>query len=437
MSLNIPDNANEIVQRAKTDVQRVVQESNPFLKNSWFSALITGYGNRIFDFYIQLKEAIKQSFPDTAENEFLERWAAIWSRIRNAATNAQGNIVATGTTGTVITINTSFVASDGKIYTSDSAVTITSSIIAITSITRSGQTAAVTTISNHNLANNVLVTIIGAVETQYNVVSAMITVTALNTFTYQVIGSPSTPATGTITVSHTSIPVFVTSVGFGQLENQIAGTELKLQSPIVGVSDQLNVDFGEIGGGTDKETDTGLRLRLLDRIQNPVAMFNVAAIISIAKTISGVTRVFVQEITPSVGQVTVYFMRDDDINSIPTASEVLTVNNKIQSIRPANTDIVDVIVLSPTGISVDFTFTTLSPNTSTMKNAITANLQQFFAEETFVGSNINQDSYRSAIFNTVDTVTGDRVISFTLTTPIGNIVIATGEIGILSNIIYP
>lgn len=437
MPLNLPDNADEVVQRAKTDVQREVVESNPFLKNSWLGALITGYANRIFDFYLQLKEAITQSLPDTATGDFLERWAAIWGINRLAATSGSGNIVATGTDTTSIPGSTLFVASDGKIYESDLPVVIAASVLNVTSITRSGTTATVITSGNHNLANNVPVTIAGANETDYNVSNTEIVVIALNSFTYQVANAPSTPATGVITAAHTSTPVPVTAQDFGALTNQASGAELKLQSPIVGVDDEANVDFGEIGGGTDQETDDELRIRLLDRVQNPIAHFNVAEITAVAKTIAGVTRVFVEEITPTVGQVTIYFMRDNDADPIPTPSEVADVDAVIQAIRPANTDPADVIVNAPTGISTNFIFTALSPNTSTMRDAVSANLRQFFDEQTNVGANVDQDAYRSAIFNTVDTITGDVVSTFTLSAPIGDITIASGEIGILGNVTYP
>ena len=67
----------------------------------------------------------------------------------------------------------------------------------VSSLTRSGTTATVTTASAHGLANGAEVEIRGAVETAYNGIYT-IAVTGLTTFTYTVAGSPSTPATGTI-----------------------------------------------------------------------------------------------------------------------------------------------------------------------------------------------------------------------------------------------
>ncbi len=70
--------------------------------------------------------------------------------------------------------------------------------IAVTSITRVTTTATVTTTAAHNYATNDFVVIAGAVETDYNG-TFEITVLTTTTFTYTVAGSPTTPATGTIT----------------------------------------------------------------------------------------------------------------------------------------------------------------------------------------------------------------------------------------------
>lgn len=434
MSIQLPETAIEIDARSKADVQRELATSNPFLKNSWLGAIVTSTSNRVFDFYLQLKEAIKQSFPDTATGSELARWAAIWGKQKNAATKASGNIVATGTATTVIPISTILAGSLGN-YTTIAAATISAQSLNVSGIIRSGQTATVTTASDHGLANNVSVTISGADQAEYNI-TANITVTGLDTFEYQVAGSPATPATGTILAAVTFVDVPVQADNFGDDFNLNAGVSLTLQSPIVGVDNIMVVDFGQVSGGLDQETDASLRTRMLNRIQNPVSQFNTEAITEAAKEITGVTRVFVEAITPAVGQVTVYFMRDGDTNPIPTGAEVAKVRAEIEAILPANTDTLDLFVNAPTAVMVPFTFTALTPNTNTMRSAIDANLRQFFDESTTVGVNIDKDAYRSAIFNTVDTITGDVVLTFTLSTPTTDITIASGEIGTLGTITY-
>lgn len=64
----------------------------------------------------------------------------------------------------------------------------------VVSIVRSGSTATVTH-TGHGLATNDKVRIAGCAEYQYNI-NATITVTGVNTYTYQVQGTPATPATG-------------------------------------------------------------------------------------------------------------------------------------------------------------------------------------------------------------------------------------------------
>jgi len=523
MALEIPDSALEVINRLLTDIQRELPTSSPRLKNTWLLALATGDANAIFDFYLQLKEAIKQNFPDTATEEFLERWAAIWGIQRLAATQATGNCAATGTATTIIPLGTTLTIS-GNTYTSTGSATISAQSISVSSIERSGTTATATTATNHNLANNVPVTISGAVETEYNVSAAAITVTGLNTFEYQVADAPSTPATGTILAAFTAASVPIESDDFGATAsdgltslNLDTGTELNLQSPISGVDDTFTVDFGDIGGGTDQESDASLDARLLDRIQKPVAHYNVSDIVTKAMEVAGVTRVFVEQAgaiigtaavtsitrsnniatvtltvaqdfstgqqvtiagageseynvtnqsilvqsptifhylvidnpsTPATGTITstvaiplgtlrVFFMRDNDDNPIPSGSEVTTVKNKILEITPANTDgNLDLSVLSPIAVPTDYTITSLVPNTPTMQTAVIASLDVFYAESTFIGIDIDEDSYRAAIFNTVDTETGDVVISFDLSAPSGDIPISSGQIGTRGNVVF-
>jgi uncharacterized phage protein gp47/JayE len=440
--LDIPESAAEVEARSKADVQRELNQSNPFLKNSWLGAIVTAAANRIFDFYLQLKAAIRENFPDTAttgDTGLLVRWAAIWGIQLQAATKSNGNVVATGVATSVIPISTVMTVSDVGNFISTAAATISAQVVNVVDFTRAGQTATAKFASAHNLANGVSVTHAGASNTEYNG-AFIITVTADDEYEFTVIGSPPDEIGTSATTSFTTASVPVQSEDFETeivTVNLDAGTKLTLQSPIIGVDDTLTVDFGAVGGGTAQESDDSLRARMLDRIQNPVAQFNVAAIIEKAKEIAGVTRVFVQEVTPAIGQVTVFFMRDNDVNPIPTGSEVTTVKNNILTIKPANTADADVIVLAPTGVTTDYTFTALSPNTSTMQDAITASLRQFYDERTAVGVNIDEDAYRSAIFNTVDTVTGDVVSTFTLSAPVGDIAIAAGEIGVLGNVVYP
>lgn len=76
---------------------------------------------------------------------------------------------------------------------------------AITSITRSSTTATVTTTAAHGYATGNRITIAGADQAAYNG-TFEITVTGGSTYTFTVSGSPTTPATGTITSTDLGIP---------------------------------------------------------------------------------------------------------------------------------------------------------------------------------------------------------------------------------------
>lgn len=268
-------------------------------------------------------------------------------------------------------------------------------------------------------------------------VLAEIVVTGATTFTYQVTGTPATPATGTPVGAWTIGSTPVSSIEFSAAQDQLADAVFSVQSPLVGVDDQANADQNAISGGADRETDAALRARLLDRIRNPVAHFNAADIENIAKTVPGVTRVFVEPVTPALGQVTIYFMRDNDVGGpIPDAGEIQDVKDAILTITPANTAPADVIVLAPTAVVTPFTFTDLVPNTAGMQTAITANLEQFFSEVPQVGVDVDEDAYRSAIFSSIDLSNGDQVQTFTLSTS-GDIAITAGEIATLGAIVFP
>jgi hypothetical protein len=83
--------------------------------------------------------------------------------------------------------------------------------VAVTSVTRSGNVATVTTATNHGLASGQPVTVAGAVPYAYNG-TVTPTVTGLTTFTYLVAGAPLSPATGTITVFPESALTSVTEI---------------------------------------------------------------------------------------------------------------------------------------------------------------------------------------------------------------------------------
>lgn len=435
MAFNIPDNEQELIDQSRADVQEVLPESNPFLPNSFLDAIITAQAGRTFDFYRNLDELQKQLFIDTATREFLDRLASSRDIFRNPATGSIGNVIFTGTAGNVVPINTSLQSSDSEPYKTTSETTIANNSIGIT-ITRIGSVATAISTADHNIGTGMDVTISGAVAPEYNGTVPVIVI-GPKEFTYEVAGTPTSPAAGVISAAYTSGTAPVQSDDQGATTNLDNGALISLGTPIAGVNSDAIVNADGLTGGTDEESDTDFRSRAIDKFQNPNTPFNVDGIINQAKLVTGVTRVFVREITPNVGQVTIYFVRDDDEGgSIPSAAEVNTVKTSILLIKPAHTSDSDVIVAAPVGLSVDFIVAGISPNTTTMQDAIKNNLEQLFRENTDVGTDLKSNDYISAINRTVDTVTGDILQQFNLNTPGGNVTTTDNELPILGNVSF-
>lgn len=434
MALNLPNNAKEVDKRMKSDVQSSVNNSNPFLPNSWIGATITSLANRFFDFYQQLRIAIDETFFDTSTGDRLKRQAS-WFRVyQKDSTKATGQAVFSGNVGSIINSGTEISTTSGVKFITDSQVEISNSTIDVSSLTSAVGVATVVTTSNHNLSNNVEVTISGANEADYNKTTSITIVDGI-TFTYEINESAPSTATGTILASFDSAIVGITSLIEGAQNNISAGEILSLSESIVGVDTEVGVDADGTAGGTDLEPEEVFRDRFINRVQNPVAHFNVADIENKMKEVAGVTRTFVRPITPEVGQVTAYFTKDGAENIIPSGADVSLVKQSVLEITPANTDEQDVIIAAPTPVLASFNFTSLIPDTPTMKTSIENELKDLFFR-TEEGVDVTQDEYRTAIYNTIDISTGERVQSFSLSTPSGDIVVSDGELAIFDQVTF-
>lgn len=433
MALNLPSSRKEVKNRMEADIKRELSGFQ-FLKNTVINALTFAWSGVIYDIYRTISKFVDNLFLQTASNDFLDKFGFAWNLTRTPATQASGYISIGGLSGAVIPIGTLFQNSNGDTYETLETKNISVTGISVSSITRVGSEATVTTSSNHELANGFSVTISGANEAEYNGTFTVKEVTALNKFKYDISGAPSSPATGTITASYTLASIEIRSLDFGQSVNLSNGTVLNIGTPIANVNDTATVQFDGISGGTDIESDDAFRARIQNVQANYFGNFSANTIDAKAKEVSGVTRVWVFEITPAVGQVSVYFVRDNDDDIIPSAQEVTDVRDKILELLPANTDLSDLFVSAPTPQVTNFTFSAINPNTDSMKTAITASLQDFFSKQVNVSEDVKAIDYNSAIINTVDTEAGQKLVSFTLTSPSGDISISTGELAILGSV---
>jgi uncharacterized phage protein gp47/JayE len=306
----------------------------------------------------------------------------------------------------------------------------------VLSLNRVGGLVTAITSSEHGFATGQTVVIVGATQPEYNG-SQLIVVVSPTEFEYTIATTPITPATGTITAAAVMASVPVQSIALGAAQNAPSGDQFTIQTPLSGVNNTAIANYFGIGGGADIESEEAYRKRVQYRYANPVSLFNVTAIILQAKTVPGVTRVWVYPITPNPGYVTIYFVRDNDPTIIPGPAQITDVHNAILEITPANTPPYYVLVNAPEPVIVDFSFSALNPNTPTMQAAVSASLAAFFTDSTSVGVTVPEDAYRCAIFSTIDPNTGNSVQSFSLLDPTGDISVELNQLPVLGSITYP
>jgi len=135
----------ELIVRAENDIKGHLGVKN-VLRRTFLGIIafvLAGLAHLLFGF---LKFIEKNAFPDTAEDEFLERWAGIWGVEKLTATFAQFTLDVTGTDGTLVPATEVYRREDGVEFTVDVNVTISGGVgtLALTAVT-AGRNGNVTT----------------------------------------------------------------------------------------------------------------------------------------------------------------------------------------------------------------------------------------------------------------------------------------------------
>jgi len=89
-----------------------------------------------------------------------------------------------------------------RIYRGASNSTITSTTLSVSSLTRSGTTVTATTTTPHKIFADTRIVIADADQSEYNGSFIITGTPSTTTFTYEIVGTPVTPATGTITATY-------------------------------------------------------------------------------------------------------------------------------------------------------------------------------------------------------------------------------------------
>lgn len=450
MPLNYPQ-YDDLIAQIIAEYRRQLPQVDPTVAGTWSGAFMKGDAALAQTVLLVIRDLEKQLLPQTATGDFLDIWGGYEDLERLTASQATGPISITGTLGTSIPAGTLFSSATGLQYETLSLVSITNTVASVTSLTRQGNIATATTDSAHTLATGQSVTISGADQSEYNI-TASITVTSETEFQYTVSGSPATPATGTIQYDVTFASASVLSLTTGSGTNLSSGATLNFVTEISGADTTSLVSFGGVSGGTDDEGEEAYRSRVLLSRRSQAGVFTEDQIKLAALGVAGNTRAFVIKpsatvcdagtgfagMLPVPGQVAVYILRDNDPDIIPSPTILATTKQAIidNGKMPAHTSEIDIFVLAPDTLPVNFDFSAMDPDTPTMRTAVENQIRAFFADSVDFEADVTEASYLGAIQNTQDLQTGEFIKSFTLANPLGDITVDLGEIAIAGTVIF-
>jgi len=235
-----------------------------------------------------------------------------------------------------------------------------------------------------------------------------------------------TTASGTIVAG--VVTIAVKAVNAGAAGDMDAGVSLELVNSIAGIDTTATTAAGGLTNGEDSESDASLRVRVLDRIQQPPhggAQFDY---VTWAKEVNGVTRAWAYPLAMGAGTVTVTFVLDNEDDIIPDSAKVAEVQAYIDDpIRKPVT--AEVTVFAPTPVELDFTIQ-LSPDSAEVRANVEESLRDLLRREAEPGATILISKIREA----VSVAAGEN--DNTVTSPSANVTHAAGEIAIFGAITW-
>lgn len=448
MPLLIPDRLS-VVAKLQGYVRRDLPDLDPTVtrRRGFIGGFVRSLGSALHDWYVALKRyADYEVHPQTATEGFFAAgwWLDITNLPRLPAAAAQGSLVVTGIAGSQLASGSTITAPNSVTYTTDASVTVVAQGIRGTSTVTSEGMARFVTATAHNLASGMTLTFSGSPHTEMDGAHEIV-VTDDVTVEYDFGGDiqsdpvePNTLAQG----AWGNVRATATITGPGG--NIDAGSLLSINSPPTGIDSDALLTFGGMADGSDVEDLENWRERVLEALGTDFGMFSADEISIVAKTVPGVTRVFVRRPTreptegyPLEGQTRIAFLRDKDADPIPSSLEVLQVREKIHSMLvSAHTYPDDVEVLAPERYSLHVRFHRIVPDTPGMRASVRANLRQYLFETAGWGGVLEIDGLRCAIRAAFDADTGQALTSYELDTPTMDIKLPVDAYPVLTSITW-
>lgn len=190
--------------------------------------------------------------------------------------------------------------------------------------------------------------------------------------------------TAPVTLTGGSGTVKLEALTKGPIGNTPAGTGVRLIVPALGVNELVKIDAPGLQGGVDEESIEALRARVIRSYRVIPHGGSTNDYETWALEVAGVTRAWVVRHWMGPGTVAVFFMRDNDLNPIPSAEACAVVKAYIDKERPVTAE---VYVLPPLEKPVQYELKA-SPDSSAVRRAVEAALVDLHNRESALGAKL-------------------------------------------------
>ena len=235
-------------------------------------------------------------------------------------------------------------------------------------------------------------------------------------------------STQDITVGSVATPMPIQALTAGVIGNMEAGTTLAFDKPLDGINATVTVI--SLSGGTDAEGDEELRVRVLERIQQPPMGGDQTDYVAWAKSVGIVTRAWCAPLEMGIGTVTVRFMCDSlrsDNDGFPTPDDVTTVWTQLDEVRPVA--VKDFFVVAPIKQEISFTINNLSTDDESTRAAIEASVRTMLSNRAAPGQTI----YASWVSEAISSAIGEDHHTLTFA---DTAMQTPGHMAVLGSIVY-
>jgi uncharacterized phage protein gp47/JayE len=199
--------------------------------------------------------------------------------------------------------------------------------------------------------------------------------------------------TVTVKLSSASGTVKLEALEAGPMGNTPSGTSLRFVSPVLGVNERVTVEAPGLAGGVDQESIEALRARVIRSYRIIPHGGNSSDYETWALEVPGVTRAWPVRHWMGPGTVGLFFMRDNDIDPIPSAEACAVVQAYIEQERPVTAEL---YVLAPDEKPVQYELK-ITPDSSAVRRAVEAALVDLHSRESDLGAGLLRTHISEAI----------------------------------------